>query len=204
MNNMTALNITLLILLIGSVGFGWIQSRALLVGGPMSLPKILWLNLALASFLVIPAFLWQSSSISREARLLYGCFFAGFVIRAIIEMPMLYFHRAWKCRYGIAHDVFMMAVVVIFGWQMLHAKTSSPATNLALEFAIFLLVTLAGEILNAVLFSRIANPTEGIYFASDSAAFRLINRITWIEIALLYPWLGWWLVRWNTATSHSL
>ncbi|CAN5782501.1 hypothetical protein BH11VER1_BH11VER1_39300 [soil metagenome] len=201
---MTALNITLFVLQLGSAGFGWIQNRDILVGGPMSLPKILWLNLALTSFLVIPAFLWPAPSITREAHLLYGFFFAGFALRAIIEMPMLYFHRTWKCRYGITHDVFMMAVVVILGWQMLNAGSSLPAMRLALEFAIFLLVMLVCEILNAVLFSRIANPAEGIYFASDGAAFRLINRITWIEIALLYPWLGWWLVRWNSATSHGL
>ncbi|MDA0712019.1 MAG: hypothetical protein O3B73_17615, partial [bacterium] len=70
----------------------------------MSPAKVLWLFLALTHFYLVPLWLWKDRGLSQPWRQLWGIFSAGFAIRAVIEIPMLVFTRAWRCEYGIAHD----------------------------------------------------------------------------------------------------
>ncbi len=199
--NRKALTPVLLLLLAVCVAFGWAQNHFAPVGGEISAPKVLWLHLAVACFLVIPAFLWRGVGIADEVRRLYGWFLAGFVLRAAIELPFLYFTRGWRCSYGIAHDGVMILAVLVLWWRARFVPASSAATRLALQFVPLLLVALIFEILNAWLFSRAANPVDGIYFAGNGAAFRMINFITWTEVLTLGPCLCWWTARWNTLSS---
>lgn len=190
---------TLLLLLAGCTAFGWMQNHRNVVGGAISLPKVLWLNLAIASFLVVPAFLWLDAHVSLQVRQLYGWFLAGFAMRAVIELPVIYFTHGWRCAYGITHDVIMMALVLIL-WRRTQRMTGlNQSTKLAGLFAPLLLFVLACEILNAWLFSRVANPQIGIYYASSSDVFHTINLVTWIEVAAIYPLFGFWLIKWNSA-----
>lgn len=179
------------------MAFGWLQNHSDAVGGAISLPKILWLNLAIASFLVIPAFLCWDARIHGSVRLLYGLFLAGFAVRAVIELPVIYFTHAWRCGYGISHDLVMMALVIGLWWNARNRLRHSEATRWAGTFVPLLLVVLSCEMLNAWLFSQVADPRTGIYYANTSEAFRTINVVTWIEVATLYPALGYWLKKWN-------
>ncbi|MEI6534907.1 MAG: hypothetical protein WCN98_06170 [Verrucomicrobiaceae bacterium] len=189
---------TLLLLLAGCAAFGWIQNHRNVVGGAISLPKVLWLNLAIASFLVIPAFLWRDARVISQLRQLYGWFLASFAMRAVIELPVIYFTHSWRCAYGITHDLIMMALVIILSLRMQRMSGINSATKLAGLFAPLLLLVLTCEILNAWLFSRVADPQAGIYYASTSDVFRTINIITRIEVTVIYPLLGYWMLKWNS------
>ena len=172
-----ALSITL----ISCMAFGWWQNHHASVGGAISIAKVLWLSLALSSFFVVPAFLARDKRLPHSARLSFGVFLLGFILRAAIEAPMLYFWQNWRCAYGITHDA-LMALPLLGA-----LKTG----KLGMRFAVLLLAVLTGEMLNAWLFSTVADPLRGIYFAADSPEFQLINRITWAEVVVLYPWLGY-------------
>ena len=168
----------LCITLISCMTFGWWQNHHASVGGAISMAKVLWLSLALSSFFIVPSFLVRDTRLPHSARVAFGIFFLGFILRAAIEAPMLYFWQNWRCAYGIAHDA-MMALPLI------------AALKTERRFTGFLLAVLMGEMLNAWLFSTVADPLGGIYFAADSPEFQLINRITWAEVVVLYPWLGY-------------
>ena len=195
--------LTLLLLLAGCIAFGWMQNHRDVVGGAISLPKVLWLNLAVASFLVLPAFLWRDSLVSHQVRILYGWFLAGFAIRALIELPVIYFTHGWRCAYGITHDFVMMVFVLMIWWRGQRMTGLNQATKTAGLFAPLLLLVLVCEILNAWLFSRVADPRTGIYYANTSEVFRVINLVTWIEVVVIYPLFGFWLIKWNAASVHS-
>jgi hypothetical protein len=181
----------LFLLLFGCLGFGWWQNHGASIGGAISLAKILWLNLALACFFLIPAVLWRDPRAGDRTRLVYGLFLGSFLLRALIEAPMLYVWQNWRCGYGITHDL-VMIVLIIAGISPPRFATFPDSDASARRFGFLLLITLACEALNAWLFSRVADPRQGIYFASTEAGFATINRITWMEISLLYPAIVWW------------
>lgn len=197
-----SLGFALILLLLTCLIFGWIQNQGHVIGGSISVPKVLWLNLAIASFLVIPAFLWRDEGVLPPVRQCYGWFLAGFAIRAAVELPMIYGTRAWRCGYGIAHDCIMMGVVIAIWWRASRETHPSHATRLAKWFSPLLLLVLICEVMNAWLFSRVADPATGVYFANASDDFRFINIVTWIEIATIYPLLGYWIIKWNGAETR--
>jgi hypothetical protein len=100
----------LFLLLFGCLGFGWWQNHGASIGGAISLAKILWLNLALACFFLIPAVLWRDPRAGDRTRLVYGLFLGSFLLRALIEAPMLYVWQNWRCGYGITHDLVMIVL----------------------------------------------------------------------------------------------
>lgn len=184
------------LLLLWCLGFGWWQSGEGRVGGPMSLAKVLWLFLALWHFYVLPFALWRDQSLSPCVRKMWGIFLLGFVLRALVEIPLLLWTRAWRCEHGIAHDAIMM-VLLVFMTRKCH-PTLTPEIN---AFSWQVRTALAFEMYNAWLFRDIGNPAEGIYFASDDARFRMINQVTWAEVALLLPLVVWRLVRYVRTSS---
>lgn len=175
---------SLFLVLVLCVGFGIWQNGHGVVGGSISPAKILWLALALGCFLVVPACLWLDRRRSRSGRSLWGGFLLGFGVRALIELPLLVFTRAWRCEYGIAHDALML---LWLGYGFFRVPHTDRVTR-AFAFAVSL--ALIAEMLNAFLFSGAANPSEGVYFASEAPAFSTINRVTWLEIAFLTPILA--------------
>lgn len=187
------MRICLLLTLMLCLKFGWWQNHHAQLGGDISLAKVLWLNLALCCFFIIPAALWREKNLVRPLRVLYGLVFASFVLRAFIEAPMLYLWQNWRCAYGITHDAVVMLVLIIV--LLPRVMTSDKMLLSARRFGWLLIVVLICEALNAWLFSRVADPLHGIYFAADSAEFRRINLITWIEVAALYPALLHWVLR---------
>jgi hypothetical protein len=167
--------------------FAWKQNQGSLVGGPISLPKALWLNYALCVFLILPFSLWRNVALSLAVRALFGWVFVSFALRSLVETFMLYFTRKWECIYGIGHDLFTLLLVVWLRYRL--PARCSGWDHRALNFATLLQTTLLLESFMAWQFSRFASPTEGVYFAGDTPHFRLINNITWAAVAVVYPFL---------------
>lgn len=184
-----------LVLLLLCIGFGWWQSGEGRVGGPMSPAKVLWLFLALVHFYLVPFWLWRDRGLSASWRRLWGVFFLGFMIRAVIEFPMLLLTRAWRCEHGIAHDGVMLVLLIV-----LVGKIPRMEERKIRWLAWLVSLALVFEALNAWMFREIGNPAAGIYFASNEAHFRMINLITWGEIAVLFPLFLIWLLKYTRST----
>lgn len=175
---------TLITVLVLCAAFGMWQNTQGGVGGAISVAKVIWLWLAISCFLIIPACLWRDGRRSRAGRRLWGWFVAGFALRAMIELPLLAFTQAWRCGYGIAHD----AVMIL--WLCCGFFTVPRDDRVTITFAMLVSGALSAEMLNARLFSMVADPSRGVYFASHAPVFTSINRITWGEIAVLLPSLA--------------
>ena len=173
--------------------FAWRQNHVGGVGGPISLAKTLWLNYMLITMYVAPFFLWRESSLAPATRRLFGCVFASFAVRAPVELWIIFFTRAWRCEYGIAHDLFTIGLIAFLRRRI--SPDQSQRDFVALRIAALLQVTLLVEMFMAWQFSRLASPAEGIYFAADTAHFRIVNLASWAAVALGYPALGYLLWR---------
>ena len=172
----------------GSIGFALLQNRFGLTGGPISAAKTLWLSFTLQIFFVAPFCLWRNTAYSLAVRRMYGAVFVSFAIRAVVELYILYFTRAWKCGYGITHDLFTFLLVTIFCLSFWMRRVPLHAGDRrALIFVPLLLVTLVVECFMAWQFSLLASPAEGIYFADNTEHFRRVNLWSWIAVGIGYP-----------------
>ena len=164
--------------------FWWWQNNYGKIGGQIALVKSLWLATALTHFFLIPAWLWRDEQLSPRTRKFYGFFLGGFVLRALIEMPLLLLTHSWRCGHGIFHDVLMLAVLA-FAWKL--------RDRIGRLFALLLVVVLLCEGWNAWMFGQLGSPETGIYFADDSARFAFVNRVTAAELILCGSLLVVWL-----------
>lgn len=177
---------------VGSVVFGWAQNTFHPVGGPISIPKILWLNLALLVFFVVPLWLWSDPAVERRLRALFGWVLLSFALRAPVELYILYQTRLWRCEYGIAHDLFVFLLAGWLAWRRRDPGAGRTARDrAAAAFVPLLQLTLVVEMFMAWEFNRIASPAEGTYFAAPTPEFHFVNLASWIAVAVLYPALGW-------------
>lgn len=175
-------------------GFGWWQNHYGRIGGAISPAKVLWLFTALTYFFVVPGWLRRDAALSAPARRLYHVFFAGYVVRALIEMPMLIWTHAWRVEHGMVHNAIMLSVTLYLRRSLPQGVAGDAPAH---RFLPWMMLAGLAETLNAWLFGRAGSPETGQYFANEDAAFVWINRITWLEICVLVPALIWWLSRYH-------
>lgn len=164
--------------------FGRVQNEGGLVGGDISLAKTLWLNLTILTFLVLPGLWWRDRGVEPAMRRIFGFVFASFLVRAAVELPIIYLTDWWRCSYGIAHDLATVGLIVALVFR-------TPATmrwrqrdaSALLVMIVALLFVEAGF---AYAFCSVADPGSGTYFASDAETFRAINRATWAAVVIGY------------------
>ena len=170
--------------------FGWRQNRGGVVGGPISVPKILWLNFTLTVFFGLPAVLWRDAGLAGATRSLWGGLLLSFVLRGVVELYLIYVTIGWKCAYGIGHDLFQLALVLALGAAM----PPAPGDERARGFLWLYAAVLVAEAGMARAFSRLADPKTGIYFASDEEKFRRVNQASWVASLTGYAALSWLLL----------
>jgi len=175
------------------LAFGWWQNRGDRLGGPISTAKVLWLASAIGCFFVIPAVWWRDAALSAPFRRLALFFLAGFVARAMIEAPVLVLTAAWRCWHGLAHDAVMLAWLIVGGWSL--PPAGNEIERCGRRGVPIVAVALVCEMVNAWLFQSVARPQDGVYFAGEDSRFVLINRLTWLELAVLWPALVLWIAR---------
>jgi len=173
--------------------FAWKQNHLGGVGGPISMAKTLWLNYMLIAMYIVPFFLWRESTLAPATRRVFGATFLSFAVRAPIELWIIFFTRAWRCGYGIAHDVFTILLIIFLRREI--SPAAAARDSAALRVATLLQITLAVEIFMAREFSLLASPAQGIYFAADTPHFRLVNIGSWIAVSIGYPTLLYLLLR---------
>lgn len=165
--------------------FAWWQNHTGGVGGPISAAKTLWLNYMLVAMYVVPFFLWCDNTLAPATRGFFGWVFFSFALRAPIELWIIFFTRAWRCGYGITHDLFTISLIAFLRWRM--SPDVAHRDSEAIRVATLLQVTLLVEVFMAWEFSRLASPAQGIYFAADTPHFRVVNVASWIAVSIGYP-----------------
>lgn len=157
------------------------QNRGDRVGGPISLPKSLWLNYTLLSWFVIPATLLRREGLSPGNRAALRAHLLSFTARGAAEMWMLYRTHSWRCAYGVGHDATDLAMLSVM-MRASREESREGVDGIARRHLDSIRATLVAEMVFATLFnSTVGGRTQGqdgIYFASDEPHFRLINNLT--------------------------
>ncbi|MBW4650459.1 MAG: hypothetical protein KME06_17490 [Kastovskya adunca ATA6-11-RM4] len=92
----------------------YIQNYSHGLGGGIALPKVLWLALALWFWYFLPPLIGTDARINPQLRQGYWILWLNMVVRAVLELWMMYGSQTWHPYYGIGHD--LVSALLIFSW----------------------------------------------------------------------------------------
>lgn len=113
------------------------QNRDHLPGGHIALPKLFWLGMVIYCWYVIP-FLLTLDPCFPNVRPIMAWFLINMLLRAVIELGMMYYSHNWHPYYGISHDIFSIGLSLVLASQLRNtlAFMATYLTVMALLFAI--------------------------------------------------------------------
>jgi len=175
--------LSLCVLFFAGTGFFFLQNTQYIVGGEIALSKLLWLAFALFYWFVVPLLITLDKNISPPARLAFRIFFINMMVRAVIELWMMYISINWHPYYGIAHDLFSIFLIAVllryFDW------TDSQDRWLPQTLRVIGLMFVIEIGFVFYLLRYVAIGPEPIYFVPDNGEHLLILGITWAVVGLL-------------------
>jgi hypothetical protein len=171
-------------LAVASVAFYQRQNSGLQLGGTISLPKMLWLSYALASWFILPLFLFNDRRLDSAVRRVFRMFWVVMMTRGALELVLIYGFQHWSPIYGISHDLFCMLLLLRLRQGIAPADVLS---RQALRYTGSLLVGLTAEVAFAGMFLQTGAHEQAVYFASAEASWGYINLATSVALAFVYP-----------------
>ena len=160
------------------------QNTGPALGGPISVPKTLWLAYALAAWFIVPAFLWGDRRLAPPTRRLFGVFWIVMMARGVVELILILGFRHWTPFYGIAHDLGCISLIVILRRRL---AAVGILDRRALRFAASIALSLCAEIAFAGMFLQTGAHERAVYFASSDASWGYINLVTTSALIVFYP-----------------
>jgi hypothetical protein len=182
-------------------GFRLLQNQFGVIGGVISLPKLVWLGLALLFWLALPVLIVADVRTPPKIRRAFAWLLALMGARAAIEFVMLYITKNWSPLYGMGHDVICLcALIVCLSRAWLAGEPGSgPVARTLFVHGIVTSLMFIPEIWFAWYMHANFNTQGGqaIYFVPDTELHRQVLRVTsWVVLALiayLPLFLGYWL-----------
>ncbi|HXH82265.1 MAG TPA: hypothetical protein VNN07_04970, partial [Candidatus Tectomicrobia bacterium] len=176
-----------------SGAFYYGQNHAGVVGGPISVEKMLWLHYAITTWFVVPAFLVAHRAVHPSLRRVLGAFLASMLARGAIELWLIYVAFAWSPLYGIAHDLSCIALIAAL--RRAAPADLDPFNRGVRRFLANIQLALVAEIAFAELFHATGAHRDAVYFAAATPEFAHINALTRVVDAAFYADLGVFLWR---------
>lgn len=166
----TFLTLAISLLLLASVALFWLQHTGRLSGGAIAPSKLAWLTTVLVYWYILPVY-WLRISTQPNVQLACQLFLLSMSLRAVIELYMMYISKNWLHIYGIGHDIFSVAICVIFSISLV-----SIHRTIALYF-LFCSFLFAVETLFA-LYLRSVSKGDGSVFFLEAAPEH--NTVLWL------------------------
>ena len=185
---------------------GFRQNTAEVVGGPISVPKLLWLNYTIIAWFVVPWFLWRYPQVALPLRQIFAIHLLSMGLRGAIELWLCYRTITWHPFYGITHDLFQLGLLTSLQ-GLLHIRTASAvdAFNRHVDwFVCIVQLSLIVEVVFALLYYRTGLYQQAIYFIPPTPPHRFNNTLTVIVEMLLYTQLVAFLWSQHSTLFHWL
>ncbi len=174
------------------IGFYYLQNQPNRIGGAISFPKTCWLGLAIFYWYFLPLILLLDKR-SQNKYFYWGIrlFFASMLLRAFLELYLMYGKQAWLYEYGITHNILSVIVLiaVIISVEKMPKKTKPLALPLKITLYILLLMFFAEIYFSGyMLFNVKSEQQNTIWFIDNSQEHWLNNAITTAMVILLTIW----------------
>ena len=164
-----------------AVAFGRYQNHGRRLGGPISRPKLLWLALASYGWFVVAPILGWDGTVDPDVRFYLQGFTALVVLRAVVELAMLYIAKRWIPALGIGLNAACAAWIGVA--LAILPRGPDLGTAWTWAFLLWLAATCVLETYYALAYQRVVrgrtDGEAGNWFATDGdPKFGRLNRIT--------------------------
>ena len=181
------------IIFVAATGFYFAQNSGRMEGGEIALPKLIWLSYAVLFWFCLPVLLIMDKRIRPGWRKIYVLFLVNMLFRAVIELLMMYVYRNWSPYYGIAHDVFSIALL----GSLLLVYRNELKPDIFFGFAVTVLCMLLVEIVFVLyMLANVVESGTTIYFVPNGDGHADILNITWLVVLVLTAYVYIFTRRW--------
>ena len=177
------------ILFMIGAGFFWVQNDNA-IGGEVALVKVIWLAVTIFMWFVMPILMVLDARYDNKARLLLSVFVISMLLRAIIELFMMYVTQNWHPYYGIGHD--LLSIVLLLGMVF---YLSVKKIKSFVSFVVVLVFMFIAESYFALYMLNNVQGDGPVYFVPSSGHDSVLM-MTWVLVSLLALYLfrfvrGW-------------
>ncbi len=102
-----------------AIGFHYLQNSGAIKGGSVPAVKTAWLFTVLFYWYVLPAIYSADKSLPTMVRQLFAVVLINMIVRALVELPMMYVTQTWLHIYGIGHDIFSALLCLAIGLMLM-------------------------------------------------------------------------------------
>jgi hypothetical protein len=153
------------------------------LGGSIALPKVIWLGYALWYWYFLPLLIGLDNRISTPWQRLYWVVWFNMILRAILELWMMYFSHNWHPYYGIGHDLF--STFLIFGLLLTEKAETNLDKAVYFNFRIMGVMFLIEAYFAYYMLRNVHSHTGAVYFVPSNPEHQGIMLITWLVIVAL-------------------
>ncbi len=125
-------------LVLVAAAFYSLQNSGFLPGGQISAIKLAWLGCAILFWYLLPGLLLMDGRMPRAARLACIVLLVGMLLRAVVELFMMYATGNWHPWMGISHDVLMIVLMLLVAIPLFRESDRLYAGYLAVATAMFI------------------------------------------------------------------
>lgn len=171
-----------------------VQNSGRLEGGNIALPKLLWLAYAILFWFCLPTLIVLDTRTSAVWRRIYAIFLVNMLLRAAIELFMMYVTNSWSPYYGIGHDLF--TILLLFTMAAAYRKQLQSGLFLNNLFTIVAMFAVeVGFVLYMLL--KVSGGEHTVYFVPGDQQHAAVLQITWLVNILLTIYLYVFSRRWT-------
>ena len=98
----------------------WLQHNGVLSGGAIAPSKLAWLFSVIVFWFILPVYFLFDKSPKDRAKKALCVFLVSMLLRAVIELSMMYITNNWLHVYGISHNLFSIFLCVVFFVLLFH------------------------------------------------------------------------------------
>lgn len=186
--------VVLLLLPVVASTFYLLQNYAFFVGGQIALPKLIWLMYAILFWYCLPLLIVFDKRVSRPFHFAFVIIVTNMVLRAIVELWMIYFTLSWHPYYGIAHDIFSVIMIATLFFML---KRKDCLDHILSKYLLVIALMFVAECVFAgYLLAELWQSSEAMYFVPAANEHAFILNITWLVVSLLTLYLVIFTRRW--------
>ena len=196
-----AIRITLGALFVAAAVFYWLQNSEYLPGGHISLVKLSWLGCAILFWYLLPSLLLMDTRMPAAARRVCVILLAGMMLRALVELFMMYVSGNWHPWMGISHNLLML---VLLSAVLVPLKNHADRVY-SVYFLVATLMFIPESGFAWYMLNYASEPGATVYFVPGDPQHQGVMAITATCVLALSIYLIFFYRQWmNDQTRHQL
>jgi len=183
-------------MIIGAIFYA-LQNQGGLPGGGIALVKLCWLFLVIFCWFIIPLLL-LFDCLSPLLKVAISVFLSSMVLRAVVELVMMFGTHNWHPHYGIGHDVLMVLLSLFLGF-FVFKQSRLIAIYL---FVMAILFTIESGFAWYML-HNVQSKTGVIFYVPADQAHQKILTVTLIIVIALLAYIMFFIRKWLYGASFK-